>query len=84
MLDSYIGFVIDPFSHKTKELIQVTWDLSNPNTRNRELKSLLAANQKFKAEKLTLITHENREELLELEGNTIEIIPAWKWLLSSN
>ena len=47
----------------------------------RELRALLIAAVELKAEKLTIITFNERKELNE-EGRIIQIIPVTEWLLN--
>lgn len=63
-----------------EELIQVTWDMSDPATRQRETSGLLEASRVTGCEKLTIITS-NEETTLTEKGKTIRVIPACKWLL---
>jgi len=65
---------------KIEEAIQVSFNLSDIRTKNREIEALLDAKNELKVNKLTLITEDKEEE--EKIGNTkIKIIPLWKWLL---
>ncbi len=61
--------------------IQVCHDLSALETKNRELSALLSALDTFNLKKGVIITGEDdfREE--KIDGKTILIIPAWKYLL---
>jgi predicted AAA+ superfamily ATPase len=69
---------------KLTELIQVTWDLSDPSTRKREINSLIKAAKDFKVESLTIIIHEGEEEVITSDdGFKITVLIAWKWLLTS-
>lgn len=63
-----------------EQLIQVCWDLSNPKTKQRELKALLKASRELKCDDLLIITSEKEGEE-KVEGKTIKYIPLWKWLL---
>lgn len=63
-----------------KELIQVCWDVENIETREREVKALLKAMERFKLEDGLIITREfSGEEIID-EKN-IKYIPVWKWLI---
>lgn len=64
------------------QLFQVTWDMTDENTREREVNGLLEASQITGCDKLFIITKEE-ECLMEVEGKQIQVLPAWKWLLSS-
>lgn len=66
---------------KPVELIQVSYDISSPKTRNRELNGLLAGAKELGCDKLTLITFDTAETV-NVNGHAIEIVPAIDWLLS--
>ncbi|MDE6485617.1 MAG: ATP-binding protein [Duncaniella sp.] len=61
-------------------LIQVSWDLGNPVTRNREINGLLEASEVTGCTDLYIITAFS-EETITADGKTIYVLPAWKWLL---
>ena len=61
-------------------LVNVCYDLSNAETKTREINSLLEAMQQHKTNNATLITME-MEELVSIDNKSINIIPLWKWLI---
>lgn len=63
------------------ELIQVTWDMSDEHTREREINGILEASKATNCDKLTIVTIDE-ETILERKGKTINVVPAWKWALS--
>jgi len=63
-----------------EEAIQVSYNLNDKKTLNREIESLLIAKDEFEIEHLSIIT-EDEEMEKEIEGVKIKIIPLWKWLL---
>jgi predicted AAA+ superfamily ATPase len=65
---------------KIQQLIQVYYNLSNFQTKDRELHSLIHANKELSCKKLILITMYVEEEIL-IDNKKISIIPVWKWLL---
>ena len=67
-------------NEQVDELIQVTWDMSDDNTREREINGLLEASKVTRCDKLTVVTIEE-ESSFEKNGKTIRVVPAWKWLL---
>lgn len=73
-------FVIQQNEHIT-QLIQVTWDMTDEDTRQREIGGLIEASRHTDCTNLTIITNDEENEITE-DGITIKIIPAWKWLLS--
>lgn len=61
------------------ELIQVSYDISSPKTRRRELNGLIKASNALHCTNLTLITFASSEEI-EKEGLKIQVIGASDWL----
>jgi predicted AAA+ superfamily ATPase len=62
------------------QLINVSYDISAPSTRNREINGLIEGMEFFSINESLLITAES-EENVSIQGKTINIIPLWKWLL---
>lgn len=78
------GFEVDfVVSGKDKqiELIQVSYSIESESVENRELRALVAAGKHLNAEKLTIVTL-NEEESFNIDGVKINVVSAWKWLLS--
>ncbi len=72
----------DPETNTVFELIQVCADLSNLKTREREIRALNEAMEELNLSSSTIVSlHE--EETIETYSGKINIIPAWKWLLSN-
>lgn len=65
---------------KTKQLIQVCYDISDLDTKKRETRALLKAGKELKCSNLLIIT-EDKEGKEKVKGKTIKYIPLWKWLL---
>jgi predicted AAA+ superfamily ATPase len=63
-----------------KQLVQVCYDIDDLTTRDRELKALVKASKYLECWNLVVITwdYENKEEF---NGEKIEFISLWKWLL---
>ncbi|XES76314.1 MAG: ATP-binding protein [Candidatus Bathyarchaeia archaeon] len=76
-----IDFVLTK-ENKACELIQVSYSINESETYARETKSLLETSEKMNCPKLTIVTF-NEEKKIEQNGKTIEVIPAWKWLLQT-
>lgn len=76
---SQVDFVIAK-DGKVLELIQVSYDISTPKTRDREIRGLKNASKKLNCQALTLITFEE-QETIEEDGYTINVVPATEWLL---
>ncbi len=62
-------------------LIQVTWDMSNEETRDREIDGIMEASKATGCKNLYIITYDSAEEIKVAEDTIIHVIPAWKWLL---
>jgi Predicted ATPase (AAA+ superfamily) len=61
--------------------IQVCYSLDNSDgTLDREANALLKISNVLECKKLMIITRD-AEHTLEIDGKTIEVVPAWKWLL---
>lgn len=64
-------------------LIQVTWDMTDEGTREREIAGILEASSATGCDSLLILTN-GEEVTLTREGKQIDIMPVWKWLLQSN
>ena len=62
------------------QLIQVCFNINNPDTMNREIDGLIEAAEYFKCKNLLLVTNDDEKEI-EVEGYKIKIVKAWKWML---
>ena len=75
------------------ELIQVCYDLTNPDVEQRETKALFEASGELSAKggsasggkvpKLTVLTWDEKREVKK-DGNVIQLKPLWEWLLENN
>ena len=63
------------------EAYQVTWNMSDPQTREREIAGLREAMRAYSLSKGYIITFEGKETLAFDDGTTAEVIPAWEWML---
>lgn len=62
------------------QIIQVSYDISNPKTFKREVKGLLLASGKTGCNNLLLIT-DSEERSITVDGKDIAIVPAYSWLV---
>jgi predicted AAA+ superfamily ATPase len=60
--------------------IQVTQSLDDPSVREREINGLMDAMVTYKLKEGLIIT-EDEEDSVKTGGQTIKILPVWKWLL---
>ena len=65
--------------NKTLAVYQVSYDISNPKTRKREIKGCIAGAKATKCDNICLIT-DNESEVIEEGGYTIQVVPIWEWL----
>ncbi|MDD3591339.1 MAG: ATP-binding protein [Sulfurovum sp.] len=62
-------------------LVNVSYEIKDEKTRQRELNGLLEAMDYFKLDKAYLITKDEKSEIA-LEGKKIFVIPLYEWMLS--
>lgn len=66
----------------TEEIIaNISYDISRPETRKRELNGLVEALNFFGCDQGYLLTRDH-EETITLKGKTILALPLWKWFLN--
>lgn len=65
-----------------KQCIQVSYDISNPKTFNREISSLVRVANKLKCTSLTLLT-DNVYKDEEKDGFKIKVRPVYDWVLGN-
>ena len=78
------GFEVDFFARFPGEppaLIQVAAELTDPTTREREIRALLAAKTEHPRASMHLVTL--TPELAGAIPDEIEVHPAWRWLLAA-
>ena len=71
-------FVVQRGEH-VEELIQVTWDMADEETRKREIDGIKEAAKGTKCEKLTIVTRDRTETISE-DGYRIEAVCIEEWL----
>jgi uncharacterized protein len=62
------------------EVIQVSVNLSNPETKKREIEGVTEAMKAYKLDIGLILTFEE-EDILDAGGKKIVVKPVWKWLL---
>jgi predicted AAA+ superfamily ATPase len=71
---------------KTRQLIQVCYDLRNMKTKDREIRALLKASKEFGCKDLLVLTEDYQgEEILNWFGieEKVKFMPLHMWLLNS-
>jgi uncharacterized protein len=66
-------------TNNEKIVANISYDISRPKTRKRELDSLMEALNFFGCDKGYILTKDH-EETVKSQDKTIEILPLWKWL----
>ena len=66
---------------EVKQLIQVTWDMSDAETREREFSGLLAAAKTTGCRDLAIVTRDEEGEETH-DGLTVRIVPICRFLLT--
>lgn len=73
----------DFITRKENELqaLQVSWELENQTTKNREIRALLEACRTLKIQKAQLITFDQKQ-LLTMDEIEIQLLPFYEWAAS--
>ena len=72
---------VDFYIPEASIAIQVCYSLDNSDgTFDREVNALLKLSKVLECKKLLIITRDS-EEVFDINNKSIEVIPAWKWLL---
>ena len=64
----------------SRALVQVCESLADPRTRRREVRALKQAMAELGLRTGTVVTREE-EEMVRIDAGTIEVVPAWRFLL---
>lgn len=78
--NSEVDFVVKQ-NTKIRQLIQVCFNIDEPETKKREVNALIKASKELKCENLLVIT-QDKEKTEILNNKKIKYLPIWKWLLS--
>lgn len=74
------GVEVDFYIPSEQTGVQVSYEMSGTDTRNREITALLKLNSYKPLRRMLIITY-NEESSVERDNVSIEIVPIWKWLL---
>ncbi len=74
---------VDFFVPSQQLAIQVSQDLSNEETRRRELRSLVELSEEKREQNRLQIVNLAGKETITTEGTTVEVVPLYEWLLSA-
>lgn len=64
--------------------IQASYEMSDPNTRNREITALEKMNSYRPLKRAVIVTYDEESQHVTDSGLVIDIVPAWKWLLNES
>jgi len=71
---------LDFYVPDQKLLIQVSYSISDVDTYQREIEGLTKAMEMFNISEGWVIT-QNERKTISVEAGTVQVIPAWEWLL---
>jgi predicted AAA+ superfamily ATPase len=74
------GVEVDFYVPEAEWAVQVCYSMHDAETFERETRALCKVQSRLSCRRLVVVTYEE-EDLLEREGNRIEVIPAWKFLM---
>ena len=77
-----VDFVVADRDGKPVMAVQVCMDISNQETLNRELESIVTTAKYFGIKENLIITH-NQEKEFYSQGVSVKATPAWKWMLAT-
>jgi predicted AAA+ superfamily ATPase len=71
---------VDFYVPDEKLLVQVSFSVTDIETKKRETKALENAMRELKIKQATIITYDE-EETIDTDDYSIQVIPVWQWLL---
>ena len=74
------GYEVDFYLPANRQLIQVTQNLNNASTREREIRALQSAVQQLKPESAVILTDANGNDM-EIDGVPVMVRSAAEWML---
>ena len=72
---------VDFFVPSQQLAIQVCQDLSNKDTKKRELRSLIEFTEEKQGQNLLQIVTLAERETIKTDNSTVEVVPLYKWRL---
>ena len=73
-----VDFLLAAKDKNKHRLVQVCWDIHDPDTQKREVGALLSAMDELGLKRGTIVTWLDED----VSDKRLEIVPAWKWLLT--
>lgn len=78
------GVEVDFFVRSENIAIQVSYSISDPETRTREVNALAEIDRHLNPSRLIIITKDEEDILQTTTGKNVEVIPLWKFLVINN
>lgn len=72
---------VDFYIPTQKTAVQVSYNVSNYTTLEREVNALMKLSSVFDIEKMLIITNNEEKTITSDNGKNIKVIPIWKWLI---
>ena len=76
------GIEVDFYILEEEMAIQVSYRLQDLETRKREVNALIKMSKQIHIKKMMIITKDEEETIVQ-DGLSIDVIPAWKWILTT-
>ncbi len=76
------GIEVDFYILEEEMAIQVSYRLQDLETRKREINALIKMSKQIHIKKMMIITKDEEETIVQ-DGLSIDVIPAWKWILTT-
>jgi hypothetical protein len=80
--DREVDFIVKQGIEVT-DLIQVCYDIQNPDVEKREVKALVEASDELKVKKMTVLTWDEKRTIKK-DGRTVQCRPLRDWLLEKS
>lgn len=74
-----VDFLVEDRATHERQLIQVSWEMAQPGTEDRELGALRDARKELAVSDCRVITWDGEYET----GDGIKVMPVWKWCLET-
>ena len=74
-------FEIDFYVPEKQMAIQVCYKLGDDETTKREVQALEKLNKAFALQELIIVSRDTEDIITLASGQTIRVVPVWKWLL---
>ena len=80
-MKSECDFIVNE-KNRIIKAIQVTYDMSEDETKKREIRGLVNACKNFNLKNALIVTYDNEDKIVQ-DGVTIYLVPFYKWAVES-